>query len=155
MTTKENSFLYEKAVHQYCEEFCEIMWDDKDVYDEYFWVSEDVGGIICLCDYWFNFATIKQVVDEGIDKDIVFEWYYYNLNGGKINLHNYSKGVRDEISEEKVKYNHDEIINASNSVEFDARVEEIMAKLYEQDCWIVPEYEQIRMLIYTKLAPKK
>jgi len=92
MTTKE---LYEKAVHQYCKQFCKIMWDNKNVYDEYFWVGEDVGGIICLCDYWFNFDTIKQVVDESIDKDIVFEWYDYNLNGGKINLHHYSKGLRD------------------------------------------------------------
>jgi len=59
------------------------------------------------------------------------------------------------MSEEKVKYNHDEIINSCSSIEFDARVEEIMAKLYEQDCWLTEEYEMIRMFIYTKLAPRK
>jgi len=93
MTTKK---LYEQAVHQYCEQFCDLMWDDSTVYDIDNWVSNDVGGIICIADYWFNFATIKEVVDKGIDKDTVFEWYDYNLNGGKINLHNYWKGVRDE-----------------------------------------------------------
>jgi hypothetical protein len=93
MTTKK---LYEQAVHQYCEQFCDLMWDDSTVYDIDDWVSGDIGGIICMSDYWFNFSTIKEVVDKGIDKDTVFEWYDYSLNGGNINLHNYWKGVRDE-----------------------------------------------------------
>ncbi|MGA1050646.1 MAG: hypothetical protein ACO3TG_04065 [Minisyncoccia bacterium] len=93
MTTKE---LYEQAVHQYCEQFCDLMWEDSTVYDIDDWVSNDIGGIICIADYWFNFATIKEVVDKGIDKDTVFEWYDYSLNGGNINLHNYWKGVRDK-----------------------------------------------------------
>jgi hypothetical protein len=92
MTTKE---LYEQAVHQYCEQFCDLMWDDSTVYNIDLWVAGDIGSIICIADYWFNFSTIKEVVDKGIDKDTVFEWYDYSLNGGNINLHNYWKGVRD------------------------------------------------------------
>jgi len=50
--------------------------------------------------------------------------------------------------------NIEDLINANSSVAFDARVEEIMAKIYEQDCWVPEEYEMIRMFIYTKLAPR-
>lgn len=38
--------------------------------------------------------------------------------------------------------------------EFEAKLDEIMAKIYEQDCWIISEYEQIRMFIYARLAPR-
>lgn len=38
--------------------------------------------------------------------------------------------------------------------EFEAKLDEIMAKIYEQDCWLAEEYEQIKMFIYTKLAPR-
>jgi hypothetical protein len=140
MTTKE---LYEQAVHQYCEQFCDLMWDDSTVYDIDDWVSGDIGGIICMADYWFNFSTIKEVVDKGIDKDTVFEWYDYSLNGGNINLHNYWKRVRDK-----------DIKIVDKKKEFKAKLDEIMAKIYEQDSWIIPEYEQIRMFIYARLAPR-
>jgi hypothetical protein len=146
MTTKE---LYEQAVHQYCEQFCDLMWEDSTVYDIDDWVSGDIGGIICIADYWFNFSTIKEVVDKRIDRDTVFEWYNYSLNGGNINLHNYWKGVRDD-------QNHipDFRKKVDKKKEFEAKLDEIMAKIYEQDSWIIPEYKQIKMFIYTKLAPR-
>jgi hypothetical protein len=144
MTTKE---LYEQAVHQYCEQFCDLMWEDSTVYDIDDWVSNDVGGIICMSDYWFNFATIKEVVDKKIDRDTVFEWYDYSLSGGNINLHNYWKGVRDDhipAVEKKV----------DKKKEFEAKLDEIMAKIYEQDSWVPEDYEMIRMFIYARLAPR-
>jgi hypothetical protein len=93
LSTKE---LYEKAVHAYCELFCEIMWDNSTAYDTDYWVAGDIGTIICIADYWFSFLDIKEVVDKGIDKDTVFEWYDYTMEGGRINLYHYAKGLREE-----------------------------------------------------------
>jgi hypothetical protein len=93
LSTKE---MYDQAVHQYCELFCEIMWDDSTVYDPDYWVAGDIGTIICIADYWFSFSDIKEVVDKNIDRDTVFEWYGCTMEGGKINLYHYWKGLREE-----------------------------------------------------------
>ena len=38
--------------------------------------------------------------------------------------------------------------------EFEAKLDEIMAKIYEQDSWKTKDYEMIRMFIYARLAPR-
>jgi hypothetical protein len=47
-----------------------------------------------------------------------------------------------------------ELKKVDKKKEFEAKLDEIMAKIYEQDCWIISEYEQIRMFIYARLAPR-
>jgi len=47
-----------------------------------------------------------------------------------------------------------ELKKVDKKKEFEAKLDEIMAKIYEQDCWITPEYEMIRMFIYARLAPR-
>jgi hypothetical protein len=47
-----------------------------------------------------------------------------------------------------------ELKKVDKKKEFEAKLDEIMAKIYEQDCWKIPEYEQIRIFIYARLAPR-
>ncbi len=88
--------LYEEAVHEYCRLFCNQMWQDYTVYDPSFWVGGDIGGIIEISDLWLDFETIRIAVDNLINSDVFLEWYYYQLERGKIKLTAYAEGLRDK-----------------------------------------------------------
>jgi len=88
--------LYEEAVHEYCRRFCNHMWEDDTVYDPYFWVGGDIGGIIKISDLFLDFETIRIAVDNHIDWDTFIEWYDYHIEGGKIKLTAYAEGLRDK-----------------------------------------------------------
>lgn len=47
-----------------------------------------------------------------------------------------------------------ELKGVDKKKEFEAKLNEIMAKIYEQDSWEAKDYEIIRMFIYARLAPR-
>ena len=71
--------------------------DDTGEYCDYDWVADEVGGILCVSDYFFGFDDIRYDIDNAVQKDTFFAWYDYsmgNLIKKKVNYKSYCKGAR-------------------------------------------------------------
>jgi hypothetical protein len=105
------SIAYDDACNDYAKAFAEKHEMD---YSDSFWIGEDVGTILCIGDYSFNFQEIRYDIDYNIDKDEIIKYYdyctrAYSLGFKKImNYENWCKGC-PRISEESFakaeKYN--------------------------------------------------
>lgn len=87
---------FDDCVMQYIQEFEK----KHDVEFEY-WVGDEVGGIVILNDYYFNFLDIKRDIDTNQPKELIFKWYEegveYAMNNKKtkhINYSSYISGLR-------------------------------------------------------------
>ena len=86
--TKKNTLRlnYEKACNDYVKRFIKMYALSSDD----FWVGEEVGGIVCVSDYFINFLDVVYMVDNNIGWDVFLNWYDYTLelsikNGIKTN----------------------------------------------------------------------
>lgn len=70
---------FESVCNEYVSEFCRLYDFDVDITDV--WVANDVGGIACIGDNFFNFIdVIKYAVDNSLsDYDDLMGWYYYTI----------------------------------------------------------------------------
>jgi len=69
--------------------------DETGEYYDYEWVADEVGGILCVSDYFFGFDDIRYDIDNAIQKDTFFAWYEYCVeNEKKVNYKSYCKGAR-------------------------------------------------------------
>lgn len=53
---------YYKAVEELTKEFCKKYFNGVYEYDVNDWVGCDIGGIICINDYYFDFKDIKIAI---------------------------------------------------------------------------------------------
>jgi hypothetical protein len=47
---------------------------------EYYWVADDVGGVLAVADYFFNLSDIIDFIKYHYSKDLMFEYYDYALD---------------------------------------------------------------------------
>ena len=69
--------------------------------NEFFWIAEEVGGVLAVNDYFFNLDDIVEFIKYHYSKDMMFKYYQYNLdyhmqkthkkNDYLINIKNYKK----------------------------------------------------------------
>ena len=61
------------------------------------WVSDEIGSICLIADYFFDFHDIKYCVDNDISFDWLSDWYYFCADIEKVlyNLDSYSRLRRD------------------------------------------------------------
>lgn len=63
--------------------------------NEWEYVGEEVGGIVCLGDYFIGFDDIRTDIDERVPKETYFEYYDYCVwNNKNINYKSFLKGAR-------------------------------------------------------------
>lgn len=84
---------YEKICNEYIKLFCikqEFLFDG--------FVGDEVGGIACCSDFFFNFSDIVWDVNAKIPKGVIIEWYDAQLENPEkaINYYSYTKGLRHE-----------------------------------------------------------
>lgn len=79
----ELRLAYEAAVENYLAAF--LAKYDLDC-DPEPWVSNEVGTIAMIGDYYFGFDDIRRCVDENVKWKDLIEWYDYNLEGGMLGL---------------------------------------------------------------------
>lgn len=86
---------FESITKQYVEAFLRkhgFFEEEDGEYCEYDWVADEVGGILCLADYFINFDDIRRDIDNCVQKDKFLEWYYFCLEGDTtINYKNWLK----------------------------------------------------------------
>ena len=90
---------YDTVCNLYVLEFLKKhgFWDEED--NEPYncdWVGDEIGGILCVSDYYIGFNDIKLDIDKDVSKDVFFEYYYwYTVDNEKnINYRSYLKGMR-------------------------------------------------------------
>lgn len=76
---------YEQAVNNYLMAFChKHEFDYTDAKNS--WVGNDVGGIVCVADYYVNLDTIRTDIDRDAPVDEFVKWYDYTLRIGMIDI---------------------------------------------------------------------
>ena len=91
----ELKLAYEAAVTNYLSAF---MKQYDQTCDPEPWVSNEIGTIAEVGDYFFGFDDIKRCVDEDVKWKDLIEWYDYNIEVGilgltTINLKSWLKGA--------------------------------------------------------------
>ena len=67
-----------------------------------FAVEDDLMGIICFGDWYFNISDIIYDIDNDLPKNLIFKWQEDHINDDKnperkvINLQSYARGLRFE-----------------------------------------------------------
>lgn len=109
MMKKENikqlAVRYENICNEYVKTFCELY---ELHYEQDCWVGGDIGSIVCLGDYFFDFqGVVKYAVDNGLnDFSDLMEWYYYttwaaSFNQPVPNFGSWSKGCPRATKEQQ------------------------------------------------------
>lgn len=118
---------YENAVHEYCHIF---MQKHGFAYNPDEWVANEVGGVLCVNDYYLDFDDIKYDIDNDVAENVFFEWYDYcvelmMIDGAPdVNYKSWVRGfrpyTREQLSrileaQEKVQAAKDALIECVNS----------------------------------------
>lgn len=89
---------FENICHAYVESFLRkhnFFYEENGEYSDYEWVGDEVGGILCVADYYISFDDIRRDIDECVNKKLYFEYYDYVLeNDKRINYKSYLMGAR-------------------------------------------------------------
>lgn len=59
-------------------------FDDSDPY--YYYVADDIGGILNYGDYFFNFSDILTCYKLGITEEQLINWYDFCLSNHSVNI---------------------------------------------------------------------
>lgn len=79
---------YEKICDDYIKVFCK-----KQGMDFEYWIVDQVGGIVCCNDFYFNFLDIVWDINNNQPKGKIVDWYFESLDNPKkaINYTTYTK----------------------------------------------------------------
>ena len=89
---KNLKILFERIVEKYIDAFCQKQEIDK---NSLYWIGGEIGEVVEISDYFFNFLDIKKDIDTDQPKDEIFKWKNENdyLNGKTIKYDSYIKGL--------------------------------------------------------------
>ncbi len=82
-----------------------ISWDKFD--ETNCWVADAPGTIACVNDCFFDFEDIRYDVDNNIEQEKIFKWYYNYIEREQLGLRymnypSFCKGAPDPIPAEKL-----------------------------------------------------
>lgn len=96
---------YYNAVEDLTKLFCKRYFKDTYEYDVNDWVASDIGGVICINDYFFNIKYIETAIKHKATKKELFDYYIQtnsilseirknqNLNTSPYLLENYASKI--------------------------------------------------------------
>ena len=106
---------WEKMTNNITETFLYDYFDDVNPY--YFWVSDEVGGILNYGDYWFNFSDILTCYKLGITEEQLINWYDFCLENHSVNI-SLAKFILSPEDKKEVEEKHlEELKNRVKSAE--------------------------------------
>ena len=80
----DNIVEWKKLSNRIAEQFLYHYFDDLD--PDYWWVSNDVGGILNYGDYFFSFDTILTCYKLDISFEQFISWYDFCLSNQSVNI---------------------------------------------------------------------
>jgi len=84
-----------KEYNRICQEYIDLFCEKQEMeFDG--WAGNEVGGVVMMGDFFFNFSDIFADINKEQPKGVIINWYYDNLeNQDKaINYHSYTMGLR-------------------------------------------------------------
>ena len=82
--TRDNILKWEQKTIEITETFLYDYFDDVNPY--YFWVADEVGGILNYGDYWFNFSDILTCYKLSITEEQLLNWYDFCMENHSVNI---------------------------------------------------------------------
>lgn len=82
--TRDNIAKWSNITNEITCQFLYDYFDDVDPY--YFWVGEEIGGVLNYGDYWFNFSDILICYKLDITEEQLFSWYDFCMESQKVNI---------------------------------------------------------------------
>lgn len=80
----EDIICWEVQTNHLTEQFLYDYFDDED--PDYWWVSDDIGGVLNYGDYFFSFDTILTCYKLEITFEQLINWYDFCLSNQSINI---------------------------------------------------------------------
>lgn len=85
MNREQAKDLYSRGCNAYLHLFCEKHdYDYDDAKNS--WVANEVGGIVCVADYFVDMQTIITDIETRADKSEFLKWYDYCLDVAEFGL---------------------------------------------------------------------
>ena len=79
------------------------------------WVGDEIGGVACFGDFFFNYDQIRYDIDHNIRKGTIVKWYYadteHNIDREErqhINYSSWCKGLRHKDLNKKRRFTAEE-----------------------------------------------
>ena len=85
MNREQAKDLYNRGCNAYLQLFCDKHGYDYEVAKDS-WVANEVGGIVCVNDYFVDMQTIIDDVDLPATEDEFLKWYDYCLEAAEFGL---------------------------------------------------------------------
>ena len=82
--TNEDIICWEVQTNHLTEQFLYDYFDDED--PDYWWVSDDIGGVFNYGDYWFDFNTVLTCYKLDITFEQLINWYDFCLSNQSVNI---------------------------------------------------------------------
>lgn len=84
MNIKNEILEWENLTNKLTSRFLYDYFDDVD--PDYWWVSNDVGGVLNYGDYWFDFNTVLTCYKLDITFEQLINWYDFSLSNQFVNI---------------------------------------------------------------------
>ena len=84
MNIKNEILEWENLTNKLTSRFLYDYFDDED--PDYWWVSNDVGGVFNYGDYWFDFNTVLTCYKLSITFEQLINWYDFSLSNQSVNI---------------------------------------------------------------------
>ena len=84
MNIKNEILEWENLTNKLTSRFLYDYFDD--VNPDYWWVSNDIGGVFCYGDYFFSFDVTLECYKLEISKEQLMNWYYWCLDNQSVNI---------------------------------------------------------------------
>jgi len=97
MTKKQALKNWDNATEELTKIFCKKYFKDSYEYHPNDWVSNEIGGVIAINDYYFSFSHIKEALELNATEKQLFDYYDYSLDSAlknkkvEVNFKNYVK----------------------------------------------------------------
>ena len=84
MNIKNEILEWENLTNKLTSRFLYDYFDDED--PDYWWVSDDIGGVLNYGDYFFSFDTILTCYKLDISFEQFISWYDFCLSNQSVNI---------------------------------------------------------------------
>ena len=142
---------FTKLARKYTLNFLELYFygDEPEQLPEFWWVGDEIGGMLVVNDYYFSFDEVRLCVDKNIPENELFEWYEYcnrvmvlDLRLPLPNLDSWVRGCPRISNDELLKKENEKRSLAELNKKFEKDIEDLME-------------EVVKDTIGVKSSPKK
>lgn len=78
--------LTNQMTENWIKTYFQLEFEDWENGLDYYWISDEVGGIFEFSDYFFSFSDVLDCYKHNVNREQLFNWYDYMLSNDSIKL---------------------------------------------------------------------